>query len=179
MDVVLLRHAPPSVQFQKRYFGHTNLLIDPQLFDHTKIEPLKNLQFSAVYSSDLSRCTQTLQTMGIDHFITDSRLREVRFKPDIEGKTFEEIAQLKSYDPDFLSSPEKWHAYVCEESREMMSERLLSFLESATGDGTILICAHGGTISTLSSILLPDNDFQPLDYLEHRILTFHSPFTVK
>lgn len=179
MDVVLLRHAPPAIRFQKRYFGHTDLLIDPDLFDHTKIEPLKNINFSVVYSSDLSRCTQTLQTMGIERFITDSRLREVRFKSEIEGKTFEEITRLDSYDPGSLSSLEKWHAYVCEESLDMLHQRLLSFLESVTGEGPILICAHGGTITTLSSLLIPDSDFKPLDYLEHRILTIHSPFTVK
>lgn len=166
MALILLRHAPPAAEHHGRYNGHTDIPIDPLLFDDTKIEPLAHLHFDRIYTSDLCRCTQTLRRMGIEHFITDPRLREVRFKPDIEGKNFEQIEQMEGYDPRFLETTESWHAFVCDEPLEAFRERVQSFLEELPHDQTVLICTHGGTIAMIGSLLQTDIPTPAPGYLD-------------
>lgn len=170
MALILLRHAPPAAEYHGCYNGHTDIAIDPALFDETKIEPLLHHRFDRVYASDLRRCTQTLRCMGIEPFRTDPRLREVRFKPSIEGKRFEQIERMEGFDPRCLESIESWHAFVCDEPLEAFRERVRSFLEELPRDETILICSHGGTIGMIRSLLDPAPSHTPLGYLDHHFL---------
>jgi len=155
MALTLLRHAPLHPQYHKRYNGWTNLPIDPTLFKKEKVALLQRQHFDMVYSSDLQRCTQTLEQMGIKTYITDVRLREVRFKAPIEGKNFEEITHLPSYHPSLLEDSQIWHTYLCAESQERFEARLLSFLKTLPPHKEILLCSHGGTLQTIFSLLVP------------------------
>ncbi|MCK9371912.1 MAG: histidine phosphatase family protein [Sulfuricurvum sp.] len=170
MGIILLRHAPPAAEYHGRYNGHTDIPIDPTLFDETKIAALAHQKFDRIYASDLCRCTETLRRMGMEHFTTDPRLREVRFKPLIEGKSFEQIERMENFDPRALESMESWHAYVCDEPLEMFRERVQSFLEELPNDETILICSHGGTIGMIRSLLDTTPASTPLGYLDHHFL---------
>ena len=170
MALILLRHAAPASHLQGRYYGHTDIPIDPALFDRAKIEPLLHRTFDAVYSSDLRRCTGTLKMMGITDYLSDHRLREVRFKEDVEGKTFEEVSALEGFSPSLLESEERWHGFVCAESKGAFGERIRSLLASLPKEGEILVCAHGGSIGLIASILAPSRPHTPIGYLDHIIL---------
>lgn len=155
MELTLLRHAAPPLAYHGCHIGHTDIDIDERLFDYDKVQPVTRQHYDAVYSSDLRRCTATLKRMGIENFILDARLREVRFKPGIEGKTFAEIEKQGDFDPHFLNSPESWHRYVCDESRESFRSRIRSFLDELPQDSRVLLCTHAGTIAMIFSILKP------------------------
>lgn len=169
MALMLLRHAPPPRRWHGSHLGHTDVGIDPTLFDETKTAPLLRERFDRIYSSDLLRCTQTLDAMGLQGYITDRRLREVRFKPPFEGKTFTQIETMPEYDAAYLDSPETWHNFVCCESREEFRGRIASFLSELDPDGNILLCTHGGVILTILELLhhpLPHPVPGYLDYLQ-------------
>lgn len=170
MELTLLRHAALPLHLQGRYIGHTDIGIDPERFDAGKISPLLNRTFDRVYSSDLVRCTQTLETMGIDAYLPDPRLREVRFKSHIEGKLFEEIEAMEGFDPRSLESAAHWHRYVCEESAEMFRKRIHDFLDELPRNKNILICTHAGTIREILSLLGEGEDHITPGYLEYTIV---------
>lgn len=165
--LTLLRHAAPPAAYHGRYIGHTDIGIDPSLFDHSKIESLISQRFDRIYSSDLLRCTATLRQMGLESFITDPRLREVRFKPMVEGKNFSQIESMEDFDPASLESQESWHRAVCDEPIEAFRGRVQSFLDELPSDKEILLCSHAGTIAMILSILEPERPYQPCNYLDH------------
>lgn len=165
MPLTLLRHAPLAKEYHGRYIGHTNIPIDPALFTPITLP----LTYDAIYSSDLSRCTQSLEHLGYSDFQTDERLREVRFKTPFEGKRFDEIEQMKGYEPRFLESQERWHDFICDESIEEFRGRIASFLDDLPREQNILICAHGGTIAEILSLLNAPS--KRLGYLEYTIVT--------
>ena len=165
MALTLLRHAPLSVTYQGRYIGHSDIGIDLELFCPITLP----CPYDAIYSSDLCRCTQTLERLGYTDFITDERLREVRFKEVFELKSFAEIERMEGYDSRFLESEERWHDFVCDESREVFRGRIASFLDDLPSQQNILICSHGGTISEILTLL--KHESKRVDYLEYTIVT--------
>ncbi|HQS67057.1 MAG TPA: histidine phosphatase family protein [Sulfuricurvum sp.] len=167
MELTLLRHAPPHQEYYGCYNGHTDIPIDIACFEHAKIQPLLHHQFDRIYSSDLQRCTATLEAMGVTAFIADARLREVRFKPSIEGKTFAQIEGQEDFNSRYLDSKESWHKYICDESFEIFQARIQSFLDELPKDKNILICSHGGTISMVLSLLNTTIENNSLKYLDH------------
>lgn len=167
MGLTLLRHAPLEAKHHGCYNGHTDLPIDIALFEQDKIQPLVNRPFDRVYSSDLQRCTVTLETMGITAFTTDPRLREVRFKPSIEGKNFVQIEASEDFDSRCLDSQESWHDYICDESLPSFRTRIQSFLDELNRNENVLICTHNGTINMILSLLNPALEDTSLGYLDH------------
>lgn len=167
MALILLRHAPPPREYHRCYLGHTDVAIDAALFDETKIAPLLDERFDRIISSDLLRCTQTLDAIGLYGYSVDPRLREVRFRTSFEGKTFEQIEQTKGYDPAVLDSQERWHDFVCDESREEFRNRIASFLSELDPALNVLVCTHGGTIKTVLSLLNQPELHRAPDYLDY------------
>lgn len=165
MVLTLLRHAPLPLAFHGRYIGHSDIPIDRELF-HPLTLPSA---YDVIYSSDLIRCTQTLEQLGYNDFKTDERLREVRFKEQFEGKNFDEIEQMEEYDPSFLESEERWYDFVCDEPIEAFRERISLFLAELPRDGKILLCTHGGTIREILSRW--QSNPRRIDYLEYTIVT--------
>ena len=153
MALTLLRHAALPKENEHRYNGWTDLNIDPSLFDAKKVALLSKQKFDLIYSSDLVRCQQTLEMMGIDDYITDERLREVQFREEIEGLNFNEIEKLDSYKTSYIEERETWHDYICAESQEAFEARIKSFLEELPINKEILICSHGGTLQKMMAIL--------------------------
>lgn len=171
MELTLLRHAAPALAYHGRYIGHTDIRIDKTLFERSKIEHLTAQRYDRIYCSDLARCTATLERMGIDHFVTDERLREVRFKPSIEGKNFAEIEAMEDFDPASLDSQESWHRAVCDEPIEAFRFRVQSFLDELPKNETILICSHAGTMTIILSLLNAEISTYSFGYLDHIVLT--------
>ena len=153
MALTLMRHAPLHPKYQKRYNGWTDLSIEPSLFDGKAVEILTRQRFDLIYSSDLQRCTQTLIYMGIEDFKTDERLREVRFKAHIEGKSFKEVSELPNYLEEVIKSDESWHNFICAESQTAFERRIKSFLSELPKEKEILICSHAGTLQKMLTLL--------------------------
>ncbi len=164
MALTLLRHAPLELKYHKRYNGWSDLDIDIDLIDSRKIEPLKDSSFDLIYSSDLRRCSKTLKVIGVEDYILDRRLREVRFKSFVEGKSFEELRELPNYSDEFLSTQESWHRFICDESIEDFYRRIEEFLAELPRSQEILICSHAGTLRAICKILGAKE--VSLDYLE-------------
>ena len=171
MALTLLRHGALPQKYHKRYIGWSDISIDPELFEHKKIALLKRQKFDIVYSSDLIRCKQTLEMMDIKEYSTDERLREVRFKDEIEGKNFEEIEKLPSFKSKYLEKRKKWHKYISYDHPKAYEARIKSFLEELPQDKEILICSHGGTLQKMMVFL--GYAKSKIEYLESiRIDTF-------
>ncbi|SFV59814.1 Phosphoglycerate mutase family [hydrothermal vent metagenome] len=166
MALTLLRHAALPKENEHRYNGWTDLNIDPSLFDAQKVALLGKQKFDLIYSSDLVRCQQTLEMMGITEYITDERLREVRFKEEIEGLNFNEIEKLTSYKSSYIEQRESWHEYICDESQEAFEARIKEFLEALPENKEILICSHGGTLQQMMIMLgYAKNKIAYLEYI--------------
>ena len=166
MALTLLRHAILPKENEHRYNGWTDLNIDPALFDAQKVALLTQQKFDFIYSSDLVRCQQTLEMMGIEEYITDERLREVRFNAEIEGLNFNEIEKLDSYKSSYIEQRESWHEYICDESQEAFEARIKDFLEALPANKEILICSHGGTLQKMMAILgYAKNTIAYLEYI--------------
>ncbi len=163
MDITFLRHAALPRSEQKKFHGWSNISIDEELFKYSKVEKLKEEQFDFIISSDLQRCTQTLNKMGLT-YKTDKRLREICFNNEIEGKSFEDVESLESYSSEYLHSESSWHGYVCKESKKEFQIRLRDFLSSLP-KGKILVCSHKGAIVEMLSMF--DCSIKNLDYLEY------------
>ncbi len=164
MSLTLLRHAPPPIAYHGRYIGHSDIPIDPALFTPIILPQT----YDVIYSSDLSRCTQTLEYLGYRDFHTDERLREVCFKEHFEGKSFEEISRMECYDQSFLESESQWHEFVCAEPIETFRGRIREFLSGLSYEQNILICSHAGTIHEILRCI--EETFIPLNYLEYTIV---------
>lgn len=171
MDLTLLRHAAPLAKYHGCYNGHTDITIDPKHFEYAKVASLAQCRYDRIYTSDLLRCRATLEQMHINDFIADPSLREVRFKPAIEGKRFADIEQMEGYSSDLLTSRESWHEFICDEPFHLFQKRIQRFLEELPHDQTILICTHGGVIAMMLSLLAPQRPNMPLGYLDHISLT--------
>ena len=165
MALTLLRHAALPKENEHRYNGWTDLNIDPALFDTQKVALITQQKFDIIYSSDLVRCQQTLEMMGIEEYITDERLREVRFKEEIEGLNFNEIEKLDSYKSSYIEERASWHDYICDESQTDFEARIHSFLEDLPVNKEILICSHGGTLQKMMAQLGYAKN--KIAYLEH------------
>jgi len=167
MPLTLLRHAALYEEHQHRYNGWRDLPIDPQRFVPAKVKALQSQHFDVIYSSDLKRCTQTIELLfgGKITPITTPLLREVQFKAEIEGKSFAQIQQLPSFKLSLLDSPSRWHHYLCEESPRRFHRRLKAFLATIPPKQNILVCSHGGAIRAMLHILKQPS--QELDYLEY------------
>lgn len=150
--ITLLRHAPLALEYQKRYIGHSDIDIDLSITDISKLDTIKTREYDYIFSSDLKRCTQTLDLLDLN-YTKDFRLREIEFKEEFEGKNFSELESLDSFDIKHLSSMKTWHAYIAKESIKDFENRVRSFLKELPKNADILICSHGGTIKMIHSIL--------------------------
>ena len=165
MSITLLRHAAVANELQGCYLGWSDVSIDEQLFDESKVAIFKEISFDVIISSDLLRCRQTVEKLG-KRFRTDRRLREVKFKPHIEGKRFAEVEKLESYDTKYLASESTWHTYICEEPKVTFRKRIEDFLTTLPKDKEVLICSHAGTIKEIMAIL--GKEIEILQYLEYK-----------
>lgn len=165
MPITLLRHAPLPLKNQGRYNGWSNIPIEEKLFEHSKVKSLKKEKFDLIYASDLIRCQQTIKLIFKgQNIIVTKALREVQFKEEIEGKSFEEVAELSSFQPHYLENETKWHNYICQESQLTFTKRLKTFLEHLPNDKNILICSHAGAIREILTLLKKSP--KTLNYLE-------------
>lgn len=167
----LVRHGLTEWNTQRKYQGHSDLELLPG--DACGLlglrEELAGVPFSAVYSSDLLRCRQTLSFARPDLVsgsTTDPRLREMNFGA-WEGKTYDMLKDFAVYrawidDPKAVTPPEgeSWHSFqgrVAEMGEELL-ELSKRFVEKSD-TVRLLVITHGGVISMLFALLQPGLGF--------------------
>jgi len=161
MALIILRHARVDEDYVGRYNSWNDISIDVRDVDCKLPIPR---EYDCVYSSDLLRCKQTLEILGFKDYVCDSRLREVRFRDDVEGLTFDEVSKFGDFRDELLNDIESWHRYICQESIVDFESRIKSFLLDLPKKQNILISTHGGVISKIMEIY--GIDISTLGYLE-------------
>jgi alpha-ribazole phosphatase len=139
----LVRHTSVDVPPGTCY-GH----IDVPLRDsfeseaETLREQLDGMNFDAVWSSPLSRCTRLAAACGYPDARLDDRLRELHFGK-WEGRCFDDIRdpQLQLWYDDYL------HARPTGgETFDELCARVAEFLDEVPSGEHVLVFTHGGTI---------------------------------
>ena len=165
MALTLLRHAAVAPKYQGCYNGWSDIGIDMAQWDKEAAQRLQQQTFDAIYSSDLLRCTQTLERLGFTRYRTDARLREVRFRAFAEGKDFAVVSQRADFDESLLEDAARWHTYICDETMEDFHRRIDDFIQSLPKNREILLCTHGGAIYYLMQRYTIT--WRKIDYLQY------------
>ncbi|MBS1565831.1 MAG: histidine phosphatase family protein [Bacteroidetes bacterium] len=151
LTIYLLRHGQTQWNAEGgKYLGRTDLPLTEKGIAQAKeaAGQLKDIDFTAVYSSPLQRAAVTAQIAGGGkEVITDARLLETDFG-NWEGKTKDETlkedpAIMASWDED----PGKTKAGGTGETAQNVLTRTLDFftqLQQRHSDGNILVVAHNG-----------------------------------
>ena len=147
MALTLLRHAPPPPKLRGRFNGWSDIDIDRDFEIGDELRSfVEEKSFECIFSSDLLRCRATLDALGIENYSCDKRLRELRFKSYVEGRSFEELSSRRDYSPALLDSYESWFEYIADESRKDFEKRIDEFLAQLHPQEEILLCTHAGVI---------------------------------
>ncbi len=156
----IVRHGETEWNVKKLLQGHS----DSSLTNNGKQQAemlaaeLKDINFDAIYSSDLLRTQKTAEILRLERKLvinTTKMLRE-RYFGRFEGKTFDEFSQhqkeyFKQYEQ--LTDDEKAKfKYPETESDEEIISRLIVFLRELAityPNKKILIVSHGGVMKAL------------------------------
>ena len=156
MRIILVRHGQSEDNITRTIAGHrpTPLSslgeVQAQILGKKFLE--LNLQFEAVYSSDLKRAVQTTEIicdeLGISDIIYDRRLREGE-AGNFTGKRFDELTDEEQATFHDLIVDLDSKAHDGESTNEQMERTREAFLEIVNNhpeDSTILLVGHGGTL---------------------------------
>lgn len=160
-QVYLIRHGRTAWNVEERLQGHTDIPLNEEGESQAYLlkEKLKNIQFSAVFSSDLSRANRTasivLNSQKVE-IIKTPALRE-RYMGVWEGRLASELTSWfkeQALSTDNFSQDAylsyKWQNDI--ESYAEVYQRLRDLLvrESISHQGsTILVSSHGGVLRAL------------------------------
>ena len=165
-EVIFIRHGETDFNRARLYFGH----LDPDL-NETGIEQLRKTKIlfekrekmpDVVFSSDLKRCSQSMEILEIDEEIEKiltEDLREINFGI-FEGKTYEEIKN--KYPEKVEKMKDDWRNFKADKG-ESINEMMLRVAEKMNEiinqyrNKKILVVAHAGVIQALTSYYLFGN----------------------
>ena len=115
----------------------------------------EHLQIDRVISSDLKRCTQTADALGIP-YERDRRLREFDFG-DLTGKKWEDIMTEHTEVAQDILSSRTWARRPNGESSFDVAARAAGFIHESgilKQDSNCALISHGGFIKRLICVLL-------------------------
>lgn len=161
LRVFLIRHGQTQWNFEQRYQGQTDIPLTElgrrqaeAVGRRLAAEPIE-----AIYASDLQRAYETAaplaRYLGLP-VLTDERLREVHFGA-WEGYTFKEVEERYPEEVYAWLRAPHLHAPPGGESGADFIGRVRSFWEELRGrhpEGTVAIFAHGGSLVTLTELVL-------------------------
>ena len=155
MILYLLRHTKTSCPAGMCY-GQTDVALSFSYEDEKKqiIQNLKNITFSAIYSSPLQRCHELAKSIAKNkEIICDNRLMELNFG-DWEGKMWKEIEQTQeaqNWFKDYVHTPcPNGESYV---NLLQRVQEFLNNLQSKNSESPIFIVTHGGVIRAMHTII--------------------------
>lgn len=146
MDIIMIRHGETEDNMDRVYSRDTTKLTSKGIeqIKRTK-ENIKDLKFSKVYYSPLTRTKETIKYLELDG-IAENRIKEVDFGI-FSGSDYETI--LKNYPKETKIWTENPITYGIPqgESVEIAYNRLKDFLEEVIEkDENILLITHEGII---------------------------------
>ncbi len=185
--LILLRHAKTVYQTEVRMAGHQDAKLAPeaaqQIYDVGKT--LSGYQFDAVFSSDLSRATDTMWgVLKLNQFSTDCpivltpELRE-RSGGVIEGMKYSEIRKMlppkkyKLWQRDYFEAPPQG------ESLKDLEERVIPFMKSSVfplvnQNQNVLVVAHAHVLRVAIGFIKQCEEHETLKWnIENAIPYFH------
>lgn len=161
--LILLRHGQTEYNATRRMQGH----LDTQLSDlgfaqaESAADFLSTLNISRIISSDLNRAYDTARVVGGRLGVEvkkDPRLRETHLG-EWQARSHNEVDTMYPgkraiwrHDPTWAPPGGESRIDVATRARVVVEELMQEF--SGWDDGTVLLVAHGGTISALTSNLL-------------------------
>ena len=160
-QIIVLRHGETAWNVEGRYQGHLDSpLTAPGVAQSKAVaRRLRALQFSALYSSDLGRARQTADLVGAatGHAIQlESGLRERHLglfqgilKEEVPSRFPREFDDFRRAGPDYVI-PEGESA----RQRYQLITACLEQLASRHAGETVVVVAHGGTLSVLLRYVL-------------------------
>lgn len=161
--LILLRHGQTEYNATRRMQGHLNT----QLSDvgiaqaESAADFLSTLNIARIISSDLNRAYDTALIVGSRLGVEvkkDPRLRETHLG-EWQARSHNEVDTMYPgkraiwrHDPTWAPPGGESRIDVANRARPVVEELMTEF--SGWDDGTVLLVAHGGTISALTSNLL-------------------------
>ena len=176
VELYLIRHGESVANLEHRVAGH----IDPKLTElgilQAKItrDALRDVEFDAVFSSDLSRAYDTAlphaELRGLRVEMRDG-LREV-FLGEWEGLTVDEVVEKYGAESYYEGWRNRFGVYVVPggEGAAACGRRMYNEIEEICknyGYGRVLIVSHGAAIRSFYSLALglrPDEFAEGLNY---------------
>lgn len=154
--IIFVRHGQTIWNNLGKYQGHTDIPLSTVgiIQAQKTAQRLAKENIVAIYSSDLMRARQTAEIIGSKHNLAinySKGLREINFG-HWEGKTYQEI---EKEDPQLLQQwiedPEKLKIPDGETFSELRDRafRVINDILAKHDQETVLVVAHGGTISTI------------------------------
>lgn len=165
-EILFIRHGETDCNKKHLYYGHLN----PSL-NQTGINQLKNTKkklekmnekIDIIFSSDLKRCRESLEILGIDKNIKQhfsETLREMNFGI-LEGKTYKEIEnQFPHYVNEMKNNWRNFKAEGGESLSDLQkrSAKEINKIKNEYKNKKILVVAHAGVIQSLISYYLFNN----------------------
>lgn len=155
MRVTLVRHAEVDERYKNRYNGHNDIGLSKtgEIQAKELAQKLNQVEFDAVFCSDLRRAKETLKYSihAKDAFFSD-RLREKSWGKH-EGLSFDEIIAKGEIEYiNFLQWIEALDGEPYKEYIKRVEEFFLFFLPSLNKEN-ILVVTHAGVIRVLMSIV--------------------------
>lgn len=148
VEVWWIRHGQSEWNASFRWQGHTDVALSAEGQRQASLlgRRLRNVEFQAVYSSDLERARATARlALPEARLIEDPRLREVHFGV-FEGCTRDELDDEKlALLEDWLRDP--FGRRLPEgESMNDLAARLGAWLDELPATGRVAVFTHGGVI---------------------------------
>ena len=161
--LILLRHGQTEYNATRRMQGHLDTQLSETGLEQARAAALmmRELGVSKIVASDLSRARRTAEIiaamLGLDVTV-DERLRETHLG-QWQGKTHAEVdsadARARAHwrnNPGWAPPEGESRLDVARRARPVVDELMASY--SGWDDSAVLVVAHGGTISALTSNLL-------------------------
>ena len=158
--LLLVRHGETEWNESARYQGRSDISLSAAGLHQAEAlrQRLAKEKIDIIYSSDLKRAVHTAQVIALGHdakVATCKELREIDFG-EFEGLTFEEIKQRYPHS-NWLTVQDPQERLPKGESVSQLTARVSQFatrLRRYTGEETILVVAHGGSLRALICLLL-------------------------
>lgn len=165
LNIYLTRHGETQWNIENRLQGSKNSQLTDKGIEHAIMlgDRLRNIDFSAIYTSPLERALQTANYIKSDKDVpiyTIENLKEMNFG-DWEGKTKDEIEAVDNYKNEYHNF---WHIPQMYNHKPHNGEGLITFKRrveevlskviSSNSDGNILIVTHAVVIKAILSFTM-------------------------
>lgn len=156
--IVLIRHGQTDWNLESRVQGYADVPLNAEGMRQAEMLGVyvrEHIHIDRVISSDLRRCTQTADALGMPYEL-DPRLREFDFG-DLAGKKWDEIMTEHSEVAAEIRDSISWARRPGGESSIDVAARAAGFVHESgilKQDSTWALVSHGGFIKRLICVLL-------------------------